>query len=265
MTLIDQSDNSPFIAAPPQSATRPTDITATAEIAQAIAAVMQEIDVVVKRGENTFHRYRYARIEDVLRQLTPLLGKHGIVIFQDETGRSMFDGDAVIAITYQFTVAHKSGEVWPEKLRQTGVSRCRDSKGGWDDKSVNKCHTAARKYFLLSLFQIPTSEIDDADREASSRPTRQNRKEDDDTAARAKAWLTQFLAGIRRATNEDNLNQWMGDRQTALDRLAEVSPDKHSIAVSALARRRAELKPSIKNLPPTISRRALETVKTPRD
>ncbi len=65
--------------------------------------------------------------------------------------------------------------------------------------------------------------------------------------------------------SEDGLNQWMGDRQAALDRLAEVSPDKHNIAVGALARRRAELKPSIKNLPPTISRRALETIKIPRD
>jgi hypothetical protein len=46
---------------------------------------------------------------------------------------------------------------------QTGMSRCRDSKGGFDDKSMNKCHTAARKYFLLALFQIPTGDIDDAD------------------------------------------------------------------------------------------------------
>jgi hypothetical protein len=28
---------------------------------------------------------------------------------------------------------------------------------------LNKCHTAARKYFLLALFQIPTGEEDDAD------------------------------------------------------------------------------------------------------
>ena len=54
-------------------------------------------------------------------------------------------------------------------LRQTGVSTCRNSKGGWDDKSLNKCHTAARKYFLLSLFQIPTGEEDDADKGEKAR------------------------------------------------------------------------------------------------
>src|SRR5215475_10420980 len=56
-----------------------------------------------------------------------------------------------------------AGETWPHVLRQTGVSTCRNTKGGWDDKSLNKCHTAARKYFLLALFQVPTGEEADAD------------------------------------------------------------------------------------------------------
>ncbi len=129
----------------------------------AIAAVMNEVHVVAKRGENEFHRYRYATMGDILKEVTPLLGRHGIVIFQSETGRAMFDDDNVIAIEYAFTVAHASGETWPHAIKQTGVSTCRNSKGGWDDKSLNKCHTAARKYFLLALFQIPTSEEDDAD------------------------------------------------------------------------------------------------------
>jgi hypothetical protein len=59
----------------------------------------------------------------------------------------------VIAVEYSFTVAHVSGETWPHALRQTGVSTCRNTKGGWDDKALNKCHTAARKYFLLALFR----------------------------------------------------------------------------------------------------------------
>ena len=129
----------------------------------AIAAVMNEVHVVAKRGENEFHRYRYATMGDILKEITPLLGRHGIVIFQSETGRAMFDDDNVIAVEYSFTVAHASGETWPHAIKQTGVSTCRNSKGGWDDKSLNKCHTAARKYFLLALFQIPTGEEDDAD------------------------------------------------------------------------------------------------------
>src|SRR5467141_3729409 len=139
-------------------------------LVSAIAAVMNEIHVVAKRGENEFHRYRYATMGDILKEITPLLGRHGIVIFQSETGRAMFDDDNVIAIEYAFTVAHASGETWPHVIKQTGVSTCRNSKGGWDDKSLNKCHTAARKYFLLALFQIPTGEEADADQGENDRP-----------------------------------------------------------------------------------------------
>src|SRR5712672_1989507 len=134
-----------------------------ATLVSAIAAVMNEVHVVARRGENEFHRYRYATMGDILKEVTPLLGRHDIVIFQSETGRAMFDDDNVIAVEYSFTVAHASGETWPHVIKQTGVSTCRNSKGGWDDKSLNKCHTAARKYFLLALFQIPTGEEDDAD------------------------------------------------------------------------------------------------------
>ena len=139
----------------------------------AIAAVMNEVHVVAKRGENEFHRYRYATMGDILKEITPLLGRHGLVIFQSETGRAMFDDDNVIAVEYSFTVAHASGETWPHVIKQTGVSTCRNSKGGWDDKSLNKCHTAARKYFLLALFQIPTGEEDDADQGKDERPAKQ--------------------------------------------------------------------------------------------
>ncbi len=145
-----------------------------ATLVGAIAAVMNEVHTVAKRGVNEFHRYRYATMGDILQEITPLLGRHGIVIFQSETGRAMFDEDNVIAVEYAFTVAHASGETWPQPLRQTGVSTCRNSKGGWDDKALNKCHTAARKYFLLALFQIPTGEEADADQGENDRRLERN-------------------------------------------------------------------------------------------
>lgn len=142
------------------------------QITKAIADVMKDVHVVAKTGENRFHNYRYARMEDILKEITPLLGHHGIVIFQSEIARAMFDNENVIAIEYGFSVVHESGEQWPHQLRQTGVSRCRDSKGGWDDKALNKCHTAARKYFLLSLFQVPTGDEADADKGENDRSER---------------------------------------------------------------------------------------------
>jgi ERF superfamily len=154
--------------------TLPTVAAPAATLVSAIASMMAEVHTVAKRGVNQFHKYAYARMEDILAEITPLLGRPGLVIFQSETGRAMFDDDNVIAVEYAFTVAHVSGETWPHQLRQTGVSFCRASNGRWDDKSLAKCHTAARKYFLLALFQIPTGEEADADLgENDERPAKQ--------------------------------------------------------------------------------------------
>jgi hypothetical protein len=205
------------LALPKATEATPALVAGTAQLTTAIAAVMQEIDTVAKRGENAFHRYRYARMEDILKEVTPLLGKHGIVIFQSETGRAMFDNDNVIAIEYAFTVAHASGETWPHTLRQTGVSTCRNSKGGWDDKSLNKCHTAARKYFLLSLFQIPTGEEDDADRgeERRTLPKKDSRE-----------IYVRLQTDIRNMTSLDELRTWGEENR---ERIAVLPEDWQDI------------------------------------
>jgi hypothetical protein len=226
--------------------------TSIGQVTKAIASVMLEIDKVAKRGQNTFHDYRYARMEDILQRLTPLLGKHGLAIFQDEVGRSMLDNDSVIAITYEFVVAHESGEVWPQRLRQTGASRCRDTKGGWDDKAVNKCHTAARKYFLLSLFQVPTGDETDPDQDGTAGPVRRHPNK---SAADVKAWVTKVLAGIRQLTTIRALDQFLEDRRPQLERLAIVSPDQRRVVDAAIERRRSELTSPTRALPPLVAQR----------
>src|SRR5258708_3566502 len=132
--------------APAEVVTTLPAVPAGGGLVAAIAAVMNDVHTVAKCGVNEFHRYRYATMGDILQEITPLLGKHGLVIFQSETGRAMFDEDNVIAIEYAFTVAHASGEIWPHAIKQTGVSTCRNSKGGWDDKSLNKSHPPTPNY-----------------------------------------------------------------------------------------------------------------------
>lgn len=136
-------------------------VTGIANIASAIALVMAEIGVVGEGGENKFQNYKYMSYKDMFRKLTPLMGKHGIAVIPTEKSKNLFDNDAVVMGTYQFTIVHKSGEVWPFQPEWTGVSRARDSKGGFDDKALNKCATAAQKYFLKALFQIPSGEDDE--------------------------------------------------------------------------------------------------------
>ena len=158
-----QHKRSPAIYAPGDKGSL---VAASKNVAEAVSNIMAEIaeNPVEKKGVNTFHNYKYAKIQDILQALVPLMGKHGIIVTQTEVSRAMFDNDNAISITYEFTIAHKSGEVWPEKIVQTGLCNCRTSKGTFDDKAINKTHTAARKYFMLSLFQIPTEDENDPDR-----------------------------------------------------------------------------------------------------
>lgn len=177
--------------APPVPGVLP--VTGVANLATAIAKIMSAIaeQRVVKRGENTFHHYKYASMQDILQALSPLMSAEGIVIMQSEVSRGMLDNGAAITVTYEFTVFHKSGEVWPQKMTQTASCNARANNGKFDDKAINKCHTAARKYFLLALFQIPTEDENDADRgdnDGGGRsPPRNARRERDQTREEAQA------------------------------------------------------------------------------
>jgi hypothetical protein len=135
------------------------------KIVQAVSKIMSDVGSVKKEGNNAFHNYKYATAADISHKIQPLLAREGLVILQSETERHFVADGAALAITYEFVLAHKEGEVWPEKPKQTGMAAARNSKGGFDDKAANKCHTAARKYFTLALFQIPTGDYDDADKD----------------------------------------------------------------------------------------------------
>ena len=162
--------------APMGSAHRIQYEAASKNVAEALANIMLEIGnaPVEKKGENTFHHYKYAKMQDVLVALTPMMSRHGIIILQTEIGRDMFDNGAAISVTYEFTIAHKSGDVWPQKIQQTGLCNARHNNNKFDDKAINKCHTAARKYFLLALFQVPTEDQDDADADGDGGGQRQS-------------------------------------------------------------------------------------------
>lgn len=132
-------------------------------VIEAVQAIMSEVGSVEKRGTNDFHKYNYATAADVLHKLQPLMAKAGLVVFQHQKNLTMLGEGTAMAIEYEFTLAHSSGDIWEEKPVHTGVATAKNSKGGFDDKAANKCHTAARKYFLLALFQIPTGDYADAD------------------------------------------------------------------------------------------------------
>jgi len=212
------------------------------KLGEAISTVTEKIAEhgVAKKGHNKFHDYNFARMEDILKELAPLIAKNGITIMQSEVERGFLDKGTVVYVTYDFTIIHKSGQVWPFPQRSTGQSRTRDSKGGYDDKSINKCHTQARKYFLLSLFQIPTTDKDDADRGDNDRAPKQTKAPERKPAVKAlpheiprpegiKAieWARQFVEQIKMCADNEAIAAWQKANLEALQALKKQAPQIH--------------------------------------
>lgn len=133
------------------------------ELITALSRIMKEVGHVNKNGTNEFHRYAYATAADVMFKLQPLMAENGIVVVQNQKSIRFESDGSLMMIEYEFIIMHSNGCVLDFRPIHTGISAARTSKGTPDDKAANKCHTCARKYFLLSLFQIPTGDYDDPD------------------------------------------------------------------------------------------------------
>lgn len=210
-----------------------------AKLAGAIAKVMAEIGVITKTGEHKHFHFKFTTANDLLTKLTPLMGKNGIAVIQDEVSRTFVEQNYVAAV-YEFTIMHESGAVWPHRPRFTGLSLAKSEKGGFDPACLNKCAIAARKYFLLSLFQIPASDIDDADRgdndvssqkpgrapnPSQSVPPAQHRMPHLIPAEGSRAtWAKAFDAAIGAAKTIQELSQWKSLNEAALDDIKTNAP-----------------------------------------
>jgi hypothetical protein len=224
-------------------------------IAHAISSVMSEVGTIEKRGYNEHFRYHFARVEDVLEALTPLMGKHGLAIFQNEAAIKM-EGSRM-AVEYEFSVIHKSNERWPP-LKQTGTAIARDSKGNLDDKAIAKCHTQARKYFLLGLFNVPAGDFPESDSDANGKEkkpvpgpsTSKPSKPVEDQARQgaphqlampagtsADQWANAYIRALGSAKSVEELQAWDQLNDDYLQRISDKYPEIYSTLTTAYERR----------------------------
>ena len=221
-----------------------------AKLAGAITKVMGDIGTVEKTGEHKYFHYSYLTANDLLTKLTPLMAKNGIAVIQDEISRAFVEGTHVSA-TYEFTIMHESGAIWPHRPRFTGLSLAKSEKGGFDAACLNKCAIAARKYFLLSLFQIPASDVDDADEGANDHSPQQRTQPQKQPPQRApnpskvappenrapctfpakgsrKAWAQTFINAIAGVKTAAELHQWRQLNEEALADIKANEPQLYS-------------------------------------
>jgi len=240
-------------------------------IAGAIADVMSKVGTIAKGGKNEYFGYRYARMEDLLHAITPLMGAAGLAVIQNEVSKEVLEGNR-LAVTYEFSIFHASGEIWPEKPRHTGVCISRDRKGNWDEKAVSKCHTTARKYFLLALFQVPAGDFadaddDDANQRQEQRPVpgpsapplkeitpeakaRASEKAAEDgiphriTLGPGKGpdeWASSFIRSIGKAQTVDEVKAWDAANEPILQNISDNFPGTYDMIQVAVTRRLNDL------------------------
>lgn len=136
-----------------------------AEIVKALNAIMRSASHVAKGGTNSFHGYKYTTETDVLEMFRPKMVEHGLVLIPNVVGATGPDEHGNTTVTMSYTLAHVSGEVWPERLHFMGCGNDRN-KNGVGDKGLYKAITGANKYLLFKLFQIATG--DDPESEAET-------------------------------------------------------------------------------------------------
>lgn len=150
--------------------------TNTKEIATALAAAQGEFRSVQKSGNNTYDRYKYAKLEDYVEAVGNVLPKHGLsrlasveeIIPMDDRETQNGKKEHVVRVKLVLRIMHTSGE-WIE-MPSYGEGQDRA------DKAIYKAITGAHKYALASALGLATTddpENDDRKPETPQQPTRQ--------------------------------------------------------------------------------------------
>ena len=127
-----------------------------------ISAVMAEVPAIGKTKRNAQQGFNYRGIDDVMNALQNILPKHGVfytpeVLSCNREDRVTKSGASMIYTTLQvrYTFYASDGSHVSAVVQSEGMDSA--------DKSSNKAMSAACKYALFQVFNIPTEEMVDPD------------------------------------------------------------------------------------------------------
>lgn len=136
------------------------------KIVPAVIAAKGEIGSLHKTGRNNFHNYSYLTFDDLIGAVEPVLRQHGLVLSssviecddleprQTGSGGKMFRS----RVRMLTTLRHSSGQV----IQGISVGEGEDTS----DKAAYKAQTGARKYGVMGILNLSTS--DDPEKEGAA-------------------------------------------------------------------------------------------------
>lgn len=133
------------------------------ELLEKIYEVNKRVTCVDKGGTNTFNKYDYSRLGDILAPLRPLLTELGLVVVQsvtsldnhvEEHGGKFYTVSSVSCVT----ALHDIENGYSMTVNSVGFSM--DVQG---DKAAYKATTGARKYGMTMLFNLDWDAVEPED------------------------------------------------------------------------------------------------------
>jgi hypothetical protein len=228
----------------------------TDKIDKAIAAITSEATPVDKGGYNDFHKYKYSRIEDYVEVIAPLIGKHGLAVYETAMGRNEIGG--MVYVDYAFYISLEGQRIGP--LKFTGMARARDSRGNFDPACIAKTLTAARKQFYTAQFHLKSEDGggDALPRSGSNartpiQPPQEQPLPSDVNVGRPHTlmlgkkgwedWSRLFLQIIRTCDNLDLVEKWLDANTSVLDMMRKENEPHHQFVMRQYHKRVRELQP----------------------
>lgn len=119
-----------------------------------LALILGLVEAVTEDSRNDFQKYNYASDEAIFSAVRKHMSDHKVAIIPMVESVDQYEDK--VRVTFNFALVDgESGESYMTRWVGESFSK--------DDKGVNKCATAGMKYFLKTMFLIPTSKADDPD------------------------------------------------------------------------------------------------------
>lgn len=145
------------------------------ELLSKIHKINEQVQCVEKGGKNSFAKYSYSRLGDILSPIRPLLTRFGLVVTQSTSpihnnveviDSKYYTSSACTCTTTVYDI--ESGQ----NISVESVGFSMDKAG---DKAAYKAITGARKYGITELFNLDWDAVEpEDDRYDSNRPTRKS-------------------------------------------------------------------------------------------
>lgn len=222
------------------------------EIAKAVVSVMGKVKMLNKDEKNSFAKYNYVSVDKFFDQIGRLMAEAGIFVLIDEIATNVEMRESVddygkvkkynwLICQYEIRIYHESGVCHGPLTRAVQVQAS-------GPQAYGSAQSYVEKYFLRSLFKVPTGEADaDADAqeglpkmssERRAPPKRERPKAPDMLSPDASAAaLDIMLVSLTMAQTREDLHDWAKHNSETKARL--TADDQRMVSDAFAARQNA--------------------------